>query len=75
MATMILSNKGIDRFTISTCPMVIGSNDPGKTAIFKILELVDFYSSFAFLRASSNSVLKITSQNRLLTPNPASGCT
>ncbi len=33
MATIISSNNGDDRFIMSSCPTVIGSKVPGKTAI------------------------------------------
>ena len=39
IAIMILSNSGSARSTIFTCPFVIGSNEPGKTAIFSDMML------------------------------------
>ncbi len=34
IATIILSNNGAALFTIDSCRLVIGSNDPGNTAVF-----------------------------------------
>ena len=40
MATTISSNNGKARLTNSKCPVVIGSKEPGKTAIFFIILVV-----------------------------------
>ena len=42
MPITILSNSGMAFFTIEKCPLVKGSNEPGNSAIFFILSLIQF---------------------------------
>jgi hypothetical protein len=40
MATIILSKRGMALLMIDSCPLVIGSKEPGNTAIFFMLRRI-----------------------------------